>query len=73
MFILILFLFLALTGYVMSRMDRENIMKNWTERRCDLTVMLAARFSTLRATPEHLPHFLPIILTFVSRKCPRRS
>ena len=52
MFILILFFFLALTGYVMSRMDRENIMRNWTERRCDLTVMLAARFFRPEGDPR---------------------
>ena len=52
MFILLLFFFLALTGYVMSRMDREAIMRNWPNRRCDLTVMLAARFFRPEGDPR---------------------
>lgn len=43
-FLLLLFFFLGLTGYVMSKMDRAAVMQNWTERRCDMTIMLAARF-----------------------------
>jgi hypothetical protein len=52
LFILLLLFFLGLTGYVMSRMDRESVMRNWTDRRCDLTVMLAARFFRPEGDPR---------------------
>lgn len=51
-FLLLLFFFLGLTGYIMSRMDRAAIMKNWTTRRCDLTIMLAARFFRPEGDPR---------------------
>lgn len=43
-FILILFFFLGLTGYIISQLERSKVMKDWDKRRCDLTVMMAARF-----------------------------
>lgn len=52
LFVLLLLFFMGLTGYVMSRMDRESVMRNWTERRCDLTVMLAARFFRPEGDPR---------------------
>ncbi len=42
---LVLLLFLtALTGYIISQVDRGRVMANWDTERCDLTIMLAARF-----------------------------
>ena len=43
-FILILFFFLGLTGYLISYLERSKVMNDWENRRCNLSVMIAARF-----------------------------
>lgn len=43
-FLLLLLFFMGLTGYVMSKLERTKVMRQWDKRRCDFTVMLAARF-----------------------------
>lgn len=43
-FLLLLLFFVGLTGYLISQLERTNVIRNWDKRRCDFTVMLAARF-----------------------------
>jgi len=43
-FILILFFFLGLTGYIISQLERSKVMKDWENRRCNLSVMIGSRF-----------------------------
>jgi hypothetical protein len=43
-FLILLLFFVGLTGYLMSRLERTKIMRQWDKRRCDFTVMMAARF-----------------------------
>ena len=43
-FLVLLIFFLGLTGYVVSRLERSKVMNNWEKRRCDIPVMVGARF-----------------------------
>ena len=51
-FLVLLLFFTGLTGYVISQVDRGRILANWDAERCDLTVMLAARFFKPDADPR---------------------
>lgn len=51
-FLLLVLFFVALTGYVMSQLERTKVMRQWDNRRCDFTVMLAARFFKPDADPR---------------------
>lgn len=43
-FFMIIFVLLFGLGYIMSTLERTGVMEHWTERRCELPVMMAARF-----------------------------
>lgn len=43
-FFMITFVLLFGMGYLMSTMERTSVMDHWTTRRCELPVMIAARF-----------------------------
>lgn len=43
-FLLLLLFFVGLTGYLISQLERNKVTRHWDKRRCDFTVMLAARF-----------------------------
>jgi hypothetical protein len=43
-FLLLILFFVGLTGYLISQLERNNVTRHWDKRRCDFTVMLAARF-----------------------------
>ena len=51
-FLLLVLFFVALTGYVISKLERTKVMRQWDKRRCDFTVMLAARFFKSDADPR---------------------
>ena len=51
-FLLLVLFFVALTGYVISKLERTKVMRQWDKRRCDFTVMLAARFFKPDADPR---------------------
>jgi hypothetical protein len=54
-FIIILFFFLGLTGYLISHLERSKVMADWENRRCHLPVMVAARFFKPDTDPRS-PH-----------------
>ena len=43
-FFMITFVLLFGLGYVLSTLERAGVMEHWTTRRCELPVMVAARF-----------------------------
>jgi hypothetical protein len=43
-FLLLILFFVGFTGYLISQLERSKVTRNWDKRRCDFTVMLAARF-----------------------------
>jgi hypothetical protein len=51
-FLLLLLFFVGLTGYLISQLERTKVMRHWDKRRCDFTVMLAARFFKPETDPR---------------------
>lgn len=51
-FLLLLLFFIGLTGYLVSQLERTKVMRQWDKRRCDMTVMLAARFFKPESDPR---------------------
>lgn len=43
-FIFIIIIFLFITGFLISTLERTKVMNNWEKRRCQLHVMIAGRF-----------------------------
>jgi hypothetical protein len=51
-FILITIILLFITGYLISTLERTKVMNNWDKRRCQLPVMVAARFFKPESDPR---------------------
>lgn len=51
-FFMIIFVLLFGLGYIMSTLERTSVMEHWTERRCELPVMIAARFFKPESDPR---------------------
>ena len=56
-FMLIAFCFVFLLGLVISGLERNNVIKNWDKRRCDLAVMAAASFFKEESDPRSRTEF----------------
>ncbi len=56
-FIVILFFFMGLTGYLISHLERSKVMADWENRRCDLSVMIASRFFKPETDPRSPTEF----------------
>jgi hypothetical protein len=56
-FITVNVLFLLGLGYTMSRLQRDGIINNWAERRCELPVMTAAYFFKPESDPRSKMEF----------------
>lgn len=44
-------------GYLMASLERNSVMSNWTTRRCDLPVMMTARFFKPESDPRSTADF----------------
>lgn len=51
-FFLITFVLLFGLGYILSTLERSGVMEHWTERRCEIPVMIAAQFFKPETDPR---------------------
>ena len=67
-FLLLLLVFVGLTGYIISQLERSSVTRNWDKRRCDFTIMLASRFFKPPEDPRSAGEFAADNFDFCVKK-----